>query len=45
MFDSYTQDSKTMAAKAFTLGQIGEHANEIQQPAIDENPLIPWRRA
>jgi len=35
------QDSKTMAATAFAFGQIGEHANEIQQPTIDENPHIP----
>ncbi|MDR0458890.1 MAG: DUF86 domain-containing protein [Coriobacteriales bacterium] len=43
--DYYTfmSDSKTLAATAFALGQIGELTKEIQQATIDAYSDIPWK--
>lgn len=42
-FESFSQDSKTMAATAFVLGQIGELAKEISPELEADYPQIPWR--
>jgi len=42
-FDSFMLDSKTKAATAFALGQIGELAREIQTSTIEENSHVPWK--
>jgi uncharacterized protein with HEPN domain len=42
-FDGFSQDSKTMSATAFVLGQIGELAKEISPELEAEYPKILWR--
>ena len=42
-FDEFSQDSKTMSATAFALGQIGELAKEISSEIETAYPAIPWK--
>ena len=42
-FDAFSQDSKTMFATAFVLGQIGELAKEISSEIETAYPEIPWK--
>ena len=42
-FGSFSQDSKTMSATAFALGQIGELAKEVSSEIESKYPHLPWK--
>jgi len=42
-FDDFSQDSKTINATAFVLGQIGELAKQVSEELQTANPQIEWR--
>jgi uncharacterized protein with HEPN domain len=42
-FDTFIQDSKTVNATAFLLGQIGELSKIVSNEIQDANPQIQWR--
>lgn len=42
-YDSFSNDSKTISATAFVLGQVGELAKEISPDMTAAHPDIPWK--
>ena len=42
-FIGFSQDSKTVNATAFVLGQIGELSKQISQETKEASPHIEWR--
>jgi uncharacterized protein with HEPN domain len=42
-YDSFSNDSKTISATAFVLGQVGELAKEISPDMTAAHPGIPWK--
>lgn len=42
-FDAFSNDSKTISATAFVLGQIGELAKEVSAETVDANHEIQWK--
>ena len=42
-FDNFMSDKKTISACAFSIGQIGELAGNINADIREEYPDIPWR--
>ena len=42
-YNTFVDDSKTISASAFVLGQIGELANVVSDESIVANPQIQWK--